>query len=274
MRYRRLIAPVVVVPKQEEGRPYWQGQILTEGSVVAVMKKNLPSAVTGKPNEITIRWKDAAGRESLGWIAKDSPMDNQVPKKTLSRGAGDIRVTGWDTVRYRTSVHPGWDIKKWVCTFAEQNIPLLHAVIRELGGKVPKSDDPFEAIKRVVKLTTGEDITMAQAEKTREKSKSTKKSSKKEARSAKKSTSTRKTGSKKTRGSKNANGAGRTSAFAGMRIVRLQKENPRREGSEGYNSWNVIKKGMTYEDFIKAGGSAGSLRKEVANGRIKMKKVS
>lgn len=273
MRYRRLLAPAIVVPKQEEGRPYWQGQTLMEGSVVAVMKKNLPSAVTGKPNEITVRWKDTAGRESLGWIAKDTPMDNKVPKKALSRGVGDIRVTGWDTVRYRTSVHPGWDIKKWVCTFAEQNIPLLHAVIRELGGKVPKSDDPFEAIKRVVKLTTGEDITMAQAEKT--KSKSSKKSSTKEsgARTSKKSA---KTGGRKGRGSKKsaATSAGRTSQFAGMRIVRLQKENPRREGSEGYNSWNVIKKGMTYEEFIKAGGSAGSLRKEVANGRIKMKKVS
>lgn len=273
MKYRRLTAPVIVVPKQEEGRPFWQGQALTQGSVIAVMNKNQPSSVTGKPNEITVRWKDAAGRESLGWIAKNSPMDNQVPKKSLSRGAGDVRVTGWDTVRYRLSCHPGWDIKKWVCTFADQNIPLLHAVIRELGGKVPKSDDPFEAIKRVVKLTTGEDITMAQAEKTREKSKTSSKKSRKD-RTTK--ASAKKSGGRKSRGSKKAaaNGAGRTSQFAGLRIVRLQKENPRREGSEGWKSWNVIKKGMTYEEFIKAGGSAGSLRKEVANGRIKMKKVS
>lgn len=269
MKYMRLLAPVIVVPKQEEGRPYWQGQVLTEGSVVGVMKKNSPSAITGKPNEITVKWKDAAGRVSLGWIAKGSPMDNKMKKKELSRAAGDIRVTGWDTVRYRCSVHPGWDVKKWVCVFGDQNVPLLHAVIRELGGKVPKSDDPFEAIKLVVKLSTGEVITMATAEKT----KSTAKKSSKKNRTT---TKAEKSSSKKARGSKkqrNANGAGRTSQFAGMRIIRLVKENPRREGSNGYKSWNVIKKGMTYEEFIKAGGNAGSLRKEVALGRVKMKKA-
>lgn len=266
MKYRRLLAPAIVVPKQEEGRPFWQGQALTEGSVVAVMKKNLPSVVTGKPNEITVRWKDAVGRETLGWLAKDTVMDNVVKKKALSRGAGDIRVSGWDTVRYRTSVHPGWDIKKWVCTFADQNVPLLHAVIRELGGKVPKNDDPFEAAKRVVKLSTGEDITMATAEKIRDKSK---KNSRK---NSSKTTTAKKSGAKKSK--KRGTGGGRTSQFAGMRIVRTTKENPGREGSVRYNSWNVIKKGMTYEDFMRAGGDPGSLRIEIEGGRIKMKKAS
>jgi hypothetical protein len=264
MKYRRLLAPAIVVPKQRDGEKFVTGQLLTEGSVVCVMKKNQLSAVTGKPNEITVRWKDASGREMFGWLAKNTPMDGVVKKKELSRGSGDIRVTGWDTVRLRMSSHPGWDIKKWVCTFAEQNVPLLHAVIRELGGKVPKSDDPFVAIKLVVKLSTGEGITMATAEKTKAKAKSSKKS--KTAKSSKKS-STKKT-------SKAKSNAGRTSAFAGLRIVRTQKENPRREGSTGFDSWNLIKKGMTYEEFLKAGGDSGCLRTEVAAGRIKMKKVS
>ncbi len=53
---------------------------------------------------------------------------------------------------------------------------------------------------------------------------------------------------------------GRQSEFAGKRITINTEdgENPRREGSHGYNSMEIIvnagKKGILYEDFIAAGG--------------------
>ena len=272
MKYRRLLAPAIVVPKQEPGRPFWGSQALPEGSVVGLMKKNIPSPVTGKANEITVRWKDVAGRETLGWLAKNTPMDDKMSKKELVRGSGEIRMTGWDTVRERMMTYaPGWTAKKWVCAFAETHLPLLHAVIRELGGKVPKTDDQFAAISRSLKLITGEDITMKEAEETK---KSTNLKSKKNKKgSAKKSSTKEKTSTKSKKAGKKEKsaGPGRTSEFAGKRIFRVSKENPRREGSQGWKSWNVIKKGMTYEDFIKAGGSRGSLAKEVKNKRVKLK---
>lgn len=258
MRYRRLLAPAVVIPKQT-GHAFWQPQVLMEGAVVGVMKKNSPSSITGKANEITVKWRDAAKRDTLGWLAKNTPMDNKMSKKELSRGgAGEVRVAAWDTVRKRIGTSPGWDAKTWICSFAETNLPLLHAVIRELGGKVPKTDDQFAAISRAVKLTTGEDITMKDA--TKSKKTSGKKGGKK--------TSTKKTSTKK---AKRSGGPGRTSAFAGKRIIRLVKENPRRAGTRGYKSWRVIKKGMVYEDFLKAGGNRGALAKEVRLGRVKLK---
>lgn len=273
MKYKRILVPAIVIPKQEEGRPYWQGQALPEFSVVGVMKNNQPSPITKRKNEILVRWKDVAGRETLGWLAKNTPMDDKMSKKELSRGIGEIRLGAWDAVRSRISAHPTWTAKKWLCAFADTNLALLHAVIRELGGKVPKSDDPFLAIRQSLKLITGEDITMKEAAESKKNTKLTKKNGKK---STKKSNKKEKKTGKKKSSKKAARRAGRTSGFAGMRIVRVGqwiKENPRREGSTGYESWNKIKKGMTYEEFIKAGGNPGSLRVEVAKGRVKMKKA-
>ena len=272
MKYRRLLAPTIVVPKQEPGHTFWQSQALPEFSVVGVQSNNQPSPITGKKNELTVKWKDVSGKEIFGWIAKNTPMDDKMSKKELSRGVGDLRVSAWDTVRKRISSAPGWTAKSWICRFADTNLPLLHAVIRELGGKVPKTDDIFAATSRAIKLITGQEITMKEVEEVRAKN-APKKSKKNKKAAAAEKTSTKKEKGKSSKKSKSSkrNGAGRVSEFAGKTIVRLQKENPRREGSQGWKSWSVIKKGMTYEEFIKAGGSRGSLAKEIKNKRIKLR---
>jgi hypothetical protein len=48
-------------------------------------------------------------------------------------------------------------------------------------------------------------------------------------------------------------------------------ENPRREGTHGHKSWSVIKDGMSYADFIAAGGRAVDLRHDVNQGRLVLK---
>ena len=48
--------------------------------------------------------------------------------------------------------------------------------------------------------------------------------------------------------------AGPRSPKAGKKIYRISKTNPRKEGSWGWKSFNVITDGMTYEDYIKLGG--------------------
>ena len=67
-------------------------------------------------------------------------------------------------------------------------------------------------------------------------------------------------------------GPGRVSAFAGKTIVRLVKENPRREDTHGYNSWNLLKKGMTYEQYIAAGGRRVDLAWDIMKGNVKLVK--
>jgi hypothetical protein len=270
MKYRRLTTAAIAVPKQDSTKPFQTSSILPFGTVIGLMSKNQPSPITVKQNELTIKWKTMSGKEQIGWVAIDTLMDDRMTKKELSRGSGELRVSAWDVVRKHIASAPGWTVRKWVCVFAETNLPLLHAVIRELGGKVPKTDDQFAAISRVVKLATGKEITMKEVEEVQETAKKKGKKSSKKGSSTKVSSKKEKKSSKKSKSSKK-NGAGRVSEFAGKRIIRLQKENPRREGSQGWKSWSVIKKGMTYEEFLKAGGSRGSLAKEVKNKRVKMK---
>ena len=74
-----------------------------------------------------------------------------------------------------------------------------------------------------------------------------------------------KKGSKKSKGS-----TGRPSAFSGKRITRLVKENPRRKGSAGFKSFSIIKSGMSYEQFLAAGGRRQDLAYDVAHKHVKV----
>lgn len=68
-------------------------------------------------------------------------------------------------------------------------------------------------------------------------------------------------------------GAGRPSAFAGKIIRKVATGNPRREGSLGYKSWEVLKSGMTYEKYIAAGGRRTDLAWDLAKGFVKLEKA-
>lgn len=64
---------------------------------------------------------------------------------------------------------------------------------------------------------------------------------------------------------------GRTSTLAGKTIVKLSAENPRREGTNGWKSWNLISEGMTYEQFIAAGGRRVDLAWDIKAGHIELR---
>ncbi len=63
---------------------------------------------------------------------------------------------------------------------------------------------------------------------------------------------------------------GRTCQFAGMKITKLVKENPRREGTIGHASFELIENGMTYEAFIEAGGRWQDLVWDVEHEHVKV----
>lgn len=52
----------------------------------------------------------------------------------------------------------------------------------------------------------------------------------------------------------------RAGKYAGMRIRKLKDKNPRRVDSHGYRSWELIKDGMTYEEYRAAGGRPNDLQ--------------
>ena len=64
---------------------------------------------------------------------------------------------------------------------------------------------------------------------------------------------------------------GRKSNHAGKKIFRISKENPRREGSHGFNNWLIYRDGMTYEEFIMAKGGANHLNYDLEKGYIELK---
>ena len=61
---------------------------------------------------------------------------------------------------------------------------------------------------------------------------------------------------------------GKKSALAGKYLYKLTETNPRREGTHGWHSWNVLKNGMTYEQFIAAKGGNKHLMWDIAAGHV------
>ena len=61
---------------------------------------------------------------------------------------------------------------------------------------------------------------------------------------------------------------GRSSQFAGLTITRTYETNPRRANSLGHTSYEVIVDGMTYEDYIAAGGRGADILYGVKKGHL------
>jgi DNA-binding MarR family transcriptional regulator len=51
--------------------------------------------------------------------------------------------------------------------------------------------------------------------------------------------------------------------FAGKYIFKLVQTNPRREGTHGWNSFNIVTDGMSYEDYKRAGGRNNDLQWDI-----------
>lgn len=66
-------------------------------------------------------------------------------------------------------------------------------------------------------------------------------------------------------------GAGRKSGFAGKKLYKIADKNPRREGSHGFNSFALIKNGMTYETYIAGGGRLQDLTWDVKHGHVEVR---
>lgn len=249
---------------------------MPRGVVVGVMKKRKPSVVTGTRDEIYVRWHDCVGRATMGWLSATAQLTRSDTKalKYLSWDK-EGRLTAWDTLRERVYVHQGWTVPKYLNKFADETmVPLLHAVIRELGGKVPRSDDPSTATRLILNQLKMRNTTMARSRdeiEEQDEDVTPTKSSKSSKKAKGKKTASKKTTSKKA--AKREGGPGRTSMYSGKRIVKLVKENPRREDTHGYNSWELLRKGMTYEQYIEAGGRRVDLAWDIMKGNVKLVKA-
>ena len=63
-------------------------------------------------------------------------------------------------------------------------------------------------------------------------------------------------------------GQGRPRNNPDLVIVKVSKENPRKEGTHGWNSWNLLKEGMTVAEYAAAGGRGNDLRWDIDKGFV------
>lgn len=70
---------------------------------------------------------------------------------------------------------------------------------------------------------------------------------------------------------KTTNLVGKTSAIAGHKLFAIKDANTRKAGSFGWHSMKIIfdKPGITYEDFIKAGGRAVDVKWDIEHGNVR-----
>lgn len=64
---------------------------------------------------------------------------------------------------------------------------------------------------------------------------------------------------------------GPNSQYAGKRLHIVTKTNPRRAGTAGWNSFEVMREGMTYEEYRLKGGRSNDLAWDVAHGYVEMR---
>jgi hypothetical protein len=59
--------------------------------------------------------------------------------------------------------------------------------------------------------------------------------------------------------------------FDGMTITKLVSRNPRREGTAGWDDWKLIRNGMSFEAFKRAGGVRRILEENIARGFVRVR---
>ena len=75
----------------------------------------------------------------------------------------------------------------------------------------------------------------------------------------------------KDKAGESAKGRGRKSQYAGKRINIKTTENPCRAGTQRHKEYALMKEGMTFEEYIKVGGTNFNLFNAVVRGNVVMK---
>lgn len=166
-----------------------QAWVLPKGTAVIPLP-NAPSPVSGAETELYVSAPDCINRVWRGWLAHDSklagkptPLEkgmNWVGKRKTIRigeqkqrlpiwvgpGGRALETTAWDQLRERIvltaprdgidkqgrPIHP-WTIFPWLCRFGAVNIPLLRAALQHLTRKDPRTNQPDELTRRLMKVT-------------------------------------------------------------------------------------------------------------------------
>ena len=278
----QLLSPAVIIPDN----PMWGSQVLGTGSVVLRVPQR-PSPLTGSAgvahfDEVYVKWMDAAGRTSCGWLAGTTEWKRtQLP---LGRKPFHTRdsLTAWDHLRskiYGLERDTMQQMKKpsaisWMVRYAREHHAELHAVVRQFGGKAKKTDTTEELTCRALSLILNRRITMktvtdtAAANTAADTATATAKKATKKSGKSKKTTSVKKAATKKTATKKAAPAAERVSRAPstqeiGERTLVVLKKSGIKDGTtDGIREATLLSKGKSLN-----AASLTTLRKAINNAK-------
>jgi hypothetical protein len=176
MKRMLLLAVAAVLPRKQE----WSIKYLGPGAIVGVLRDgedeiSRVSPVTGTKGEYYVRWVDGFGEEQTGWLACNTPM-KPVRSEALvyvyggETGANSERVSPWDRLRAILRSE-GWTVYEWCSKMKPTDRQLARAVIRELGGSVPKTTDNALLQQVLLRVTqavpTPQEVQMGSKKKTK-----------------------------------------------------------------------------------------------------------
>lgn len=282
--YAVLLTPYVIVPQEADGKVV----IADAGTIVRLMDqttlyRNYVSPITRRGDELLVQYGNK-DKLNIGWITNKSDPRHFKPTKGptfLVQTKDEKLLSAWDQLRlavarYRKGESARW-LGSWLTEHGEKHKLLLREVTRFLGGK-PIKNEPFaqRALRLLSLIIHSEIETMPEKVTPKKGKKSSKKVAKEtsEAKSSKKSGKKKSGGGSATKPAKAAKSRGeftvRSNEYNDHVIRRLSKENPRKEGTQGYKLWAKLKKGMTVAEFMKVGGSRAVVRKYLDNGWVRL----
>lgn len=230
-------ATLVVRP---DTSPVNRSYLLGAGSIVARAHSPergvvLPAHPLKKTEDLYIRYADAGGVQHMGWVSPKTVFVKTVETtaRTVSRQDDKSPVMVWDRKRSATLV-------------AQSRSTASVAPVQRAGRFAVPDVTEKEAMLAKTKKTAKKGSTKTTAEAV--------------------STKTKKSASPKSEKS-----GGRYATFTGKKIIRLVKENPRREGSFAFKNWKKIRGGMTFEQYLEAGGDFTTLKTDIVRGYVKLK---
>lgn len=166
---KQLCQAALVVPDDTLA---WFPQALGPGSVVDVVATPADfKSPLGLRGEILVDWVDIDGRKNAGWLARTTTFMTTTKKLTeLRNDRSELTLHAYDMLRekfahQRRKVKAPWTPLLWFSTFGEQYTEtLLPAVIRELGGTLPRDATSHEIIVRTAArlITDRKEISMSE----------------------------------------------------------------------------------------------------------------
>lgn len=155
--------------------------LLPKGTLVAAINRHAlpPSPITRQRDELYVNAPDEHGKVWQGWLANNVRFGQPAsqPAVWLPASMGKrkkAKISAWDEMRtsialatpiegFEKNGEPihAWSARSWISYFGVKWLDQLAKVIHELGGAVPRGDDPFKRAQLALTLILHKEVSMS-----------------------------------------------------------------------------------------------------------------